>query len=101
SVATCNQHSFPTRRSSDLCSPIPQGGRSAMNDNAASLPQDTTEPDLNDLPDTEEKPTKGRTNAAAQLLNLVAEMPLYFTEDGDRSEEHTSELQSPDHLVCR
>src|SRR5947208_12260402 len=21
--------------------------------------------------------------------------------DGDRSEEHTSELQSPDHLVCR
>src|SRR5258708_24573056 len=22
-------------------------------------------------------------------------------DDGDRSEEHTSELQSPDHLVCR
>src|SRR5438552_11574365 len=24
-----------------------------------------------------------------------------FTLDPDRSEEHTSELQSPDHLVCR
>src|SRR5947208_5966785 len=23
------------------------------------------------------------------------------TEDSNRSEEHTSELQSPDHLVCR
>src|SRR5947208_7800618 len=23
------------------------------------------------------------------------------TEPGERSEEHTSELQSPDHLVCR
>src|SRR5258708_19104415 len=24
-----------------------------------------------------------------------------FADAGDRSEEHTSELQSPDHLVCR
>src|SRR5258708_5905711 len=29
---------------------------------------------------------------AAQLVN---------SSGGDRSEEHTSELQSPDHLVCR
>src|SRR5258708_21060963 len=27
--------------------------------------------------------------------------PLGFTKRPDRSEEHTSELQSPDHLVCR
>src|SRR5258708_26249161 len=26
---------------------------------------------------------------------------LYVIEPTDRSEEHTSELQSPDHLVCR
>src|SRR5258708_15436329 len=26
---------------------------------------------------------------------------LYGSADEDRSEEHTSELQSPDHLVCR
>src|SRR5258708_11166810 len=25
----------------------------------------------------------------------------YFSSSGGRSEEHTSELQSPDHLVCR
>src|SRR5947208_9031008 len=29
-----------------------------------------------------------------QVLDLL-------DEQGDRSEEHTSELQSPDHLVCR
>src|SRR5258708_18289090 len=25
----------------------------------------------------------------------------HHDDDGERSEEHTSELQSPDHLVCR
>src|SRR5258708_611199 len=27
--------------------------------------------------------------------------PVYHPSDKERSEEHTSELQSPDHLVCR
>src|SRR5207244_13509353 len=27
--------------------------------------------------------------------------PLFPNENRERSEEHTSELQSPDHLVCR
>src|SRR5574344_3052902 len=35
-------------------------------------------------------------DAPYQHLNDIA--PHYFTA---RSEEHTSELQSPDHLVCR
>src|SRR5258708_40032441 len=26
---------------------------------------------------------------------------MWHDPDGERSEEHTSELQSPDHLVCR
>src|SRR5438552_14547021 len=30
-----------------------------------------------------------------------ADQPLGFAPAPDRSEEHTSELQSPDHLVCR
>src|SRR5258708_11391862 len=30
------------------------------------------------------------------VFNALWELPI-----GDRSEEHTSELQSPDHLVCR
>src|SRR5438552_12573695 len=31
----------------------------------------------------------------------IAIPPLFHTLWGSRSEEHTSELQSPDHLVCR
>src|SRR5258708_25824721 len=31
----------------------------------------------------------------------LAESALVFRVGGHRSEEHTSELQSPDHLVCR
>src|SRR5258708_21924891 len=34
-----------------------------------------------------------------QSLDLVE--PLYQHVEKERSEEHTSELQSPDHLVCR
>src|SRR5207244_6693868 len=34
----------------------------------------------------------------ARILNFVA---IDHNEIEDRSEEHTSELQSPDHLVCR
>src|SRR5258708_11907604 len=34
----------------------------------------------------------------AQITELRARFPR---RDGNRSEEHTSELQSPDHLVCR
>src|SRR5258708_31584017 len=37
---------------------------------------------------------RGRRNAVA-IQHPVA------CQRGDRSEEHTSELQSPDHLVCR
>src|SRR5207244_12319431 len=38
--------------------------------------------------------------AQEQPLNLV--LALFFAEaTAFRSEEHTSELQSPDHLVCR
>src|SRR5258708_22419592 len=34
-------------------------------------------------------------------LSVVQEIPLERRTGGIRSEEHTSELQSPDHLVCR
>src|SRR5258708_26446847 len=47
--------------------------------------------------------------ALGQAQHAVTELPRvvhlvqvdYAREFGDRSEEHTSELQSPDHLVCR
>src|SRR5258708_37596955 len=40
----------------------------------------------------------------AKLISLVKFGPMNFTSEinfAKRSEEHTSELQSPDHLVCR
>src|SRR5258708_11208487 len=42
----------------------------------------------------------------AMLFHVFEYLPEQFTEAfiqllGERSEEHTSELQSPDHLVCR
>src|SRR5258708_32009253 len=35
------------------------------------------------------------------IKDLVRDALGVTTQDADRSEEHTSELQSPDHLVCR
>src|SRR5947208_4177645 len=35
------------------------------------------------------------------FLILAARDPAAHRQDQERSEEHTSELQSPDHLVCR
>src|SRR5258708_29792373 len=36
-----------------------------------------------------------------QLLQALELMPDLLGDERVRSEEHTSELQSPDHLVCR
>src|SRR5258708_18319252 len=39
--------------------------------------------------------------AALATLRVIEEEKLLFNSQMMRSEEHTSELQSPDHLVCR
>src|SRR5438552_16931115 len=72
-------HSFPTRRSSDLirfgrCTPSQSTGLC----NGASR---NCDPLFNGNPE----------------LNVISAL----TSQPPRSEEHTSELQSPDHLVCR
>src|SRR5256885_13150162 len=46
------------------------------------------------------RPASERTVAAAAILSTWETMTLYFPVAG-RSEEHTSELQSPCNLVCR
>src|SRR5258708_27618888 len=49
------------------------------------------------LPDLHNNPAKSQALHDAIASARDAGIP----RAGDRSEEHTSELQSPDHLVCR
>src|SRR5207244_10754518 len=78
-------HSFPTRRCSDLSlpSPITAGGPLRA---ATILLGSSTE----------------ITAKAKTPLNSLTVFRTASSRAGRcRSEEHTSELQSPDHLVCR
>src|SRR5690625_6601359 len=68
-------HSFPTRRSSDLIIAMKQGSIIAHG-----------------------KPEQIITE---QLIHDVYGVRVKVKEDETRSEEHTSELQSRGHLVCR
>src|SRR5258708_10431995 len=48
------------------------------------------------------RPCRSRRGHPVGDLFLRPGRPLAFTQrEAQRSEEHTSELQSPDHLVCR
>src|SRR4051794_41734403 len=44
---------------------------------------------------------KGAPSAYPDVHHLTAKVRAAARTQGDRSEEHTSELQSPVHLVCR
>src|SRR5207244_5076251 len=96
-----HQHYYPTRRSSDLTTLV-----------LANLAGN----DLSSLPATEA--TKKQTITSAEVIwermlgaycDLSSELGLtnprlemFIGKNFSwRSEEHTSELQSPDHLVCR
>src|SRR5207244_12343156 len=92
-------HSFPTRRSSDL------------NSGAALMPQPVLEAVVNHVQleatigayeanERELEKVEHVYDAAARLINCAPD-EIAFMENATRSEEHTSELQSPDHLVCR
>src|SRR5438552_11826605 len=73
-------HSFPTRRSSDLLI------ASAKTKGSPQLNSFGPDQDL-----AAELLERGETKTVIRYLELCRK----------RSEEHTSELQSPDHLVCR
>src|SRR5207244_10411971 len=86
-------HSFPTRRSSDLgCSESPttswSGERRA---------RPTTPPHW---PASSGRGSRSRSSAMAGR-STGPQRTSSRTGSPRRSEEHTSELQSPDHLVCR
>src|SRR5690554_7579323 len=79
-----DQHSFPTRRSSDLSSPdLERGIRIKTNSIRGGVIENFYIRNI----------TIGEVKTA-----LVID---FHYEEGDRSEEHTSELQSRPHLVCR
>src|SRR5258708_23250189 len=49
-----------------------------------------------------DRPNHDRPNHDHQIRDRLARRPgVAMTPREPRSEEHTSELQSPDHLVCR
>src|SRR5207244_11755583 len=84
-------HSFPTRRSSDLIFL----GKAARGDFGTSFVYKTrTVAEI--LRET--FPVSLLLGALALALAVVGGLALGILA---RSEEHTSELQSPDHLVCR
>src|SRR5207253_9601945 len=89
-------HSFPTRRSSDLCSwdqsrEIRGPGRAAR-----SRPEFPPVPRLSVLRRSPQSSTP-----SVRPLVLLAVLPTRRPVTHGRSEEHTSELQSRGHLVCR
>src|SRR5947208_13236911 len=48
------------------------------------------------------KPPRHRAHGIADVIaRRLAGAVVHLREGNSRSEEHTSELQSPDHLVCR
>src|SRR5690606_41673382 len=91
-------HSFPTRRSSDLSAELPIREGDAMLALYASLSSIgqiagyQAEQILRDGAIPGELPTP-----SLQRFTLLINMPVAL----ERSEEHTSELQSRENLVCR
>src|SRR5207244_12719099 len=91
-------HSFPTRRSSDLRR-RGYGWRAKPRSRATGSSRKGTLPAFG-------SPIEGlgARNEETLVLLLLAggqRFPSSIAAPHVRSEEHTSELQSPDHLVCR
>src|SRR5690625_5916485 len=99
--------SFPTRRSSDL---EKTGARLSMSeidaDAGMSAWQDHTIKAIREsyvaagIPAELADKMGGNTEEFIAAVTPYPEVDHYFQE-GERSEEHTSELQSRGHLVCR
>src|SRR5438552_994202 len=92
-------HSFPTRRSSDLIRPLSTA--------LPSPPTATRWPQLAPIeqsgfgiPSPDKRKLLSRDTGAPCRQSLFLATERHWRPRA-RSEEHTSELQSPDHLVCR
>src|SRR5207244_11592865 len=91
---------FPTRRSSDL--PTRPAALESLReirdprDGHVTPREDALDPALHDLLGAVQLP--GREELP---VGQVRQAQALAADADERSEEHTSELQSPDHLVCR
>src|SRR5207244_4767818 len=91
-------HAFPTRRSSDLFANADgwfDWADGTPTTSASHVDQGVLVPAPGPLSCTVEAATTLRTLRIYHVVDVVM-LTLHL-----RSEEHTSELQSPDHLVCR
>src|SRR5207244_13440047 len=95
------QHTFPTRRSSDLKCPIPTANVKV------TIPSRIIDPMRSVTGETLRLVKVAITNGSKNTPSNANKSQLgpILTFSGrsaysTRSEEHTSELQSPDHLVC-
>src|SRR5207244_5753000 len=94
SRALRHHHSFPTRRSSDLMLGIADVVKASAEDVEWLLPGRALE----------EVATEWLETGPALVVITMGSEGVVAVGRGSgivRSEEHTSELQSPDHLVCR
>src|SRR5207244_12763711 len=94
-------HSFPPRRSSDLPAQY-HGLKFSSADAGPALPEITKdiEARASQIASQGGVPPLPHSAAKANPSEKVNLRQNYLTRL-ERSEEHTSELQSPDHIVCR
>src|SRR5207244_13181080 len=94
-------HSFPTRRSSDLRLAQDQTGRPSYHELNAIV-SEIAEALRQLAPRRIDVSTRLAEGSFAVFLDAVElrRVLLNLALSMVRSEEHTSELQSPDHLVC-
>src|SRR5439155_24379091 len=94
-------HPFPTRRSSDLCATIKHRSKCWAPLQRAGIPSVDW---AWVIKDTLTRTVLLHFLSSTLILNSVsqyAEPHEFVSMSGARSEEHTSELQSRGHLVCR
>src|SRR5207244_13417356 len=101
SAATIHLHSFPTRRSSDLVvnavllRPLPYKDPERLVMINHHYPKLDLKASVSAIGYTHYR----EVGKSFENITAFTGWPVNLTES--RSEEHTSELQSPDHLVCR
>src|SRR5207244_12844013 len=94
-------HTTPTRRSSDLAYTMPHANNELGNKTGNGMETPDFGPYASESwPDQEKGFAAMITRMDKDVGKLMANLKSLGLDE-NRSEEHTSELQSPDHLVCR